>query len=61
VVSNLSLKLYHGGKLRWGYQQFMTEAPAKDYRNLQRQVRKPGAKQGCEDLADAAVSDQRIQ
>jgi hypothetical protein len=27
LVSNLSLKLYHGGKLRWGYQQFMTEAP----------------------------------
>jgi hypothetical protein len=28
MVSNLSLKLYHGGKLRWGYQHLMTEAPA---------------------------------
>ena len=30
MVSNLSLKLYHGGKLRWGYQHLMTEAPVND-------------------------------
>src|SRR5262249_4174547 len=39
LVSNLSLKLYHGGKLRWGYQQFMTEAPNRELRRHGTEVR----------------------